>query len=436
MAGNNKGVQEEALNAPASFDRVVMPASSARNMSEGEEVVVRVNVTNANDNVFTKVNLLVDSFELVKVTDSDVRPARQAAKPEKESVTTQQGTPGEEEISYSNNSGAVLIKVEAEKARSQGNVVDDQQASRGKAVQLAGKGSYVEYEINFPETDMYSLDFQGKSEDLDQRPSTARIILDGKKLFGNDEKLESNPSYAYYTSERKVFVEKGRHTFRVEFVNPGAKDEGERALVVDYLKIRGMRLVGPISPPLASPGASFTAENPDPNSQIFQAENASLCQSSREKTICEDGAVSDYTAYGGRALTLNRKGDFVEAEFHVTTPGSYSVGASLRSLDYYGSAKADIFIDGDKVAGNVTPSTQGYKPSFMYTKTFKANTRHKIKVVYVNDLCGTKSEDCTLENDRNLLVDQLRVSLVNEEPSNNRVSQQLLRNTASAIREQ
>ncbi len=428
MIAGGKIQQSDTQVTTGSYDRIRMRVndSTKRNMKAGSQVIVRISVTNASNNTATKKHLLIDSLSLIKIPTTappqaqPVDPSTEPSIPEVKEAWPSNA----EQVSYNPVTGAVLVKIEAEKATHTslpGAIFEEnlaQKASGGKAVRLFANKHYVEHTFQIPETDTYSLDFAGRSENFDG-VANARIVLDGKKLFGDDIKLISSPIHNYYTSEKRVQIQKGLHTFRVEFPNDKRGTTGDRNLIVDYLRIRGTKRLQPIVTPPANEGSeSPTNTTPKdvvgPNTQAVEAENASYCQATKVRILCEQLAIPDEAAHGSRALVLNKKGDFVETQFTTNVSGSYAIGATLRSMDYNGSAKADIYVDGSKVASGVTPNSESYRPTFMYKKDFKENTTHKIKVVFINDQCGSDREACNSTNDRNLLVDHLRLTFISE----------------------
>ena len=416
MAGHGR-TQTDSQPTTGKYDRIRMRVAenTVREMPAGESVVVRISVTNASNNIAAKKHLLVDSIELIRVPDQ-APPQRTPANPESEQVfriPIITGGIDAEEVSYNQATGTVNVKVEAEKASYRGTAFPEalaQNASNNSAVRLWSNKNYVEYNINFPVTDFYSLDFAARSENYDGT-AEARMVLDGKKVFGDDVKLRSSPKHNYYQSEKKVLIEKGQHVFKVEFTNDKRGGGGDRNLIIDYLKIRGTKKLVPNSSPAPNPSSSPIVEELDPNTQTIEAEHATWCRNTGKRIGCEQLSIPDSSAYGSRALVLNKKTDFVDTQFIAEVAGTYSIGATLKSMDYKGSAKADIFVDNDRVASDVTPSSVKYK-ALMYSKKFNAGSRHRIRVAFKNDLCGQAPEPCNPSNDRNLLVDQLRLTLI------------------------
>lgn len=420
MRGNDKGTQSSTVISAANYSRLRMPVKSetVRVMEANEQVVVRVELINGSDNILTKRNLLVDTIELVKVPSQPAStPPRNPVNPQTERIIipSQEGEPGAEQISYSQATGAAIITIQAENARYQGVAFDENpttEVSAGnKAVRLFANKNYVEYKINFPATDTYSLDFYGRSENYEGKTANARVLLNGNRVLGKDTALKSSPKHNYYPAEKKVLIPKGTHTFRVEFTN----DNQDRNLIIDYLRVRGTkRLIPAIAPVQPPAGERETPVSPvidsfGPNTQLIEAENAQTCQATGRKVSCSSLAVTDPLAYGSQALVLNKTNDYVEATFRTTAKGTYAIGATLRSVDYSGAAQADIFIGRDKIGSLITPSSEGYAPARMYARKLDANTNYKIRVVFKNDRCGTSRSTCRPTQDRNLLVDHFRL---------------------------
>ena len=415
MAGSDKGVQSDTRKTGGAYSKIRMRGQTnntvnSRPMEAGELVVVRVSTTNASSNVLRKRHAIVDNLELVKV--GTPRPTETPASPENEPEISGKTKPqeGAARTTYSSATGGVLVKVEAEKSGHTGSIIGDSKASAKKAVRLSSNKAYVEYDIDFPETDAYSLDFYAKSEDFDG-PAKAKIYIDGKAILQGTTTLEEGDRFRYYSSKRKVIVQKGVHNFKVEFINDKQNDDKDRNLIIDFLRVRGTKQAIPIAAPGSVPGGQGTTilEDLEPGVQVIEAENGTKCRANKKKVPCESKTVNDSNAYGLRALILKHERDFVEAEFIAPSDGKYTLGASIKSMDFEGSAHARIFIDGRRVDQAIV-STSGNFATVSYEKDLKANTRHKIRVVYINDKCGGESGPCNSENDRNLIVDQFILS--------------------------
>lgn len=387
-----------------------------RTMSANEPVVVRVQIANPSSGISHR-NLLVDSFELVKVPTSQTSnsPHVNIEKAPTVGEDTSEDNQATETTTYNSATGAVIKTMEAENSSYVGKVITDSTASGGLSVKLFSNKKYVEHLFSVPDTDMYSLDFRGYSEDF-SGTAHARLVLDSKKLFGDDIVLQAGSKYHYYASERKIRIPEGQHLFRVEFVNDkhGKNAKDDRNLVIDYLRLRGTKRALVSNPPVAVTQTNPGQEVPSSNKQIIEAESASTCKSDKKMVHCDLLAVGDNVAVGEQALMLHKNGDFVEQEFTVDKDGLYTLGATVRSNDYHGSAKANINVDGKRIVSAGIPRSSVYEPLGARVFKFSAGSKHKLKVTFINDLCGYKAEPCNTSNDRNLLVDQLKLTLISQ----------------------
>ncbi len=120
---------------------------------------------------------------------------------------------------------------------------------------------------------------------------------------------------------------------------------------------------------------------------------------------CADRIIDDPLAQGQRTLTIGRKVLPVYHTFTAAETDDYRIGYSLRSKDYRGPAKINVYLDGKLVKENVT--IDGSKYNYYYLTRKLAVGKHTFKVEFINDKCGNfiPREPCDGKHDRNLLVD-------------------------------
>jgi hypothetical protein len=147
----------------------------------------------------------------------------------------------------------------------------------------------------------------------------------------------------------------------------------------------------PVSIAVANGTSSFV--------QVVEAQSGSY------KSCATSQPRSDTKAVGGSALALACNNNYSQYTFKAPVNGSFDLGATMKSQDYNGSAKADIYVDNTKVVAAQSISSSGYA-FYKATETFNAGSSHTIKVVFINDAYGGTSI-----TDRNLWVDQFKLIL-------------------------
>lgn len=154
-------------------------------------------------------------------------------------------------------------------------------------------------------------------------------------------------------------------------------------------------------------------QSPSGDGVVVEGGDATQCTTLGKVVNCKSLAQMDSLAPNGYGLQLNHQNDSVSHTFQISDAGKYRIGAYLKSQNYRGNAKMDMYVDGNRVNNKSYEVKFVDKYNYYYIERMLSPGAHSIKVVYVNDKCGNTilpSEKCIPnETDRDLWVDRLRI---------------------------